>query len=144
MCKGEFRYVDHVSDIMVEAFGQSLSQAFEQSALALINIMCDVSKVHPQTSTTIKVSGFDKKSLLYNWLESVLLALLVDRLVLAEFNINIREQQGPIRLDAICKGEPFIPKKHDYRVEVKAITYHEMGISKRRGGKWAIRFIVDL
>jgi SHS2 domain-containing protein len=143
MSKGEFRYVDHVSDVMVEVFGQTLSQAFERSALALVNIMCDVSTVHPETSMTIEVAGFDQKSLLYNWLESVLLALLVNNLVLAEFSTNIREQQGGIRLNAACKGEPFFPHKHHYKVEVKAITYHEMEITKSQG-KWTIRFIVDL
>jgi SHS2 domain-containing protein len=143
MYKNDFRYIDHVSDVMVEAFGSSLSQAFEQSARALTNIMCDVSRVDPQKSITIEVSGFDKKSLLYNWLESVLLSLLVDNLALAEFNIKVRKSNGVFQLHGVCKGEQFLRDKHNYKVEVKAITYHEMKILRRRD-KWTMRFIVDL
>jgi len=105
--------------------------------------MCDLSRVNPRTSINIKTSGFDQKSLLYNWLENVLLALLVDNLVLAEFNITLRKYKGEFHLHGICKGELFSRHKHDYKVEVKAITYHEMKILYRRG-KWTIRFLVDL
>lgn len=143
MSRPDFRYIDHVSDSIVEAYGHTLCEAFEQSARALTNIMCDLSRVNPQTSINIKTSGFDQKSLLYNWLENVLLALLVDNLVLAEFNIRLRKYKGEFRLHGICKGELFSRHKHDYKVEVKAITYHEMKILYRRG-KWTIRFLVDL
>lgn len=143
MSSAEFRYIEHVSDAMVEAYGRTLGEAFAHSARALVNLVCNVSKVDPREIVSIETTGFDRKSLLYNWLEKVLLVLLIDNIILAKFEVKIKRHKDKYHLFSTCKGDNFVRQKHEYKVEVKAITYHGMKISDKKG-KVIIRFLVDL
>jgi SHS2 domain-containing protein len=143
MSRAGFRYIDHVSDAMVEAYGRTLGEAFAHSARALVNLVCNVSKVDPDKIVTIETTGFDRKSLLYNWLEKVLLVLLIDNIILAKFEVKIKRHKDKYYLFSTCKGDDFLRQKHEYKVEVKAITYHGMKITNKKG-KVIIRFLVDL
>ena len=49
---------------MVELYGRTLSEAFANSAKALINIVCDISKIDLGKRITIQTTGFDLVSLL--------------------------------------------------------------------------------
>jgi SHS2 domain-containing protein len=139
----EYRYIEHVSDAMVEAYGRTLNDAFANSAKALINIVCDVSKVDLGKRVIIETAGFDLASLLYSWLEKVLMALLIDNLVLAKFQVRIERRKDSYFLSSDCEGESFVRRKHHYKVEVKAITYHEMKVNKSKG-KFVVQYLVDL
>jgi SHS2 domain-containing protein len=139
----DFHYIEHVSDAMVEAYGRTLSEVFANSARALINIVCDLSRIDLNESVIIETEGFDQISLLYNWLEKVLLALLVDNIALANFDLTIEQSKDKYKLFSTCGGEAFSEQKHHYKVEVKAITYHEMKIS-RRNDMFIVKFLVDL
>src|SRR5215210_3946045 len=143
MSRAGFRYIDHVSDAMAEAYGRTLGEAFAHSAEALVNLVCNVSKVDPDKIVTIETTGFDRKSLLYNWLEKVLLVLLIDNIILAKFEVKIKRHKDKFYLFSTCKGDDFLRQKHEYKVEVKAITYHGMKITNKKG-KVIIRFLVDL
>ena len=143
MSSAEFRYIEHVSDAMVEAYGRTLGEAFAHSARALVNLVCNVSTVDPHKIVSIETTGFDRKSLLYNWLEKVLLVLLIDNIILAKFEVKIKRHKDMYHLFSTCKGDNFLRQKHEYKVEVKAITYHGMKISDKKG-KVIIRFLVDL
>lgn len=143
MSSAEFRYIEHVSDAMVEAYGRTLGEAFAHSARALVNLACNVSKVDLDKIVNIETTGFDRKSLLYNWLEKVLLVLLIDNIILAKFEVKIKRHKDKYHLFSTCKGDNFVRQKHEYKVEVKAITYHGMKISDKKG-KVIIRFLVDL
>ena len=143
MSSAEFRYIEHVSDAMVEAYGRTLCEAFAHSARALANLVCNVSKVDPHEIVSIETTGFDRKSLLYNWLEKVLLVLLIDNIILSNFEVKIKRHKDKYHLFSTCKGDNFLRQKHEYKVEVKAITYHGMKISDKKG-KVIIRFLVDI
>ena len=143
MSNADFHYIEHVSDAMVEAYGRTLSEVFANSARALVNIVCDLSRIDLNKSVIIETEGFDQISLLYNWLEKVLLTLLVDNIALANFDLKIEQSKGKYNLFSACRGEAFSEQKHHYKVEVKAITYHEMKIS-RRNDMFIVKFLVDL
>ena len=143
MSSAKFRYIEHVSDAIVEAYGRTLGEAFAHSARALVYLVCNVSKVDPREIVSIETTGFDRKSLLYNWLEKVLLVLLIDNIILAKFEVKIKRHKDKYHLFSTCKGDNFLRQKHEYKVEVKGITYHGMKISAKKG-KVIIRFLVDL
>jgi SHS2 domain-containing protein len=41
------------------------------------------------------------------------------------------------------RGEPYDPGRHEIKVEIKAVTYHQLTI-KKEGDQWAGRVIVDI
>jgi SHS2 domain-containing protein len=128
---------------MAEAYGRTLCEVFANSAKALVNIVCDLPKIDPNKSVIVETEGFDQISLLYNWLEKVLLTLMVDHIALANFEVTIERSRDKYKLTGMCRGEAFSEHKHHYKVEVKAITYHEMKIFKRND-IFIVQFIVDL
>jgi SHS2 domain-containing protein len=116
---------------MAEAYGRTLCEVFANSAKALVNIVCDLPKIDPNKSVIVETEGFDQINLLYNWLEKVLLTLMIDHIALADFEVTIERSRDKYK------------QKHHYKVEVKAITYHEMKIFKRND-IFIVQFIVDL
>jgi protein archease len=138
-----FRYLDHVTDAIVEAYGSSLDEAFENSAKGLVNTMIDLEQITPDQEYEIVAKGYDVKSLLYDWLEKVMLGLLIDNIALSDFKVKISKNNGNYFLKGIAKGEVLDLKKHHYKIEIKAVTYHEMEI-KQTENIITTRFLLDL
>jgi protein archease len=71
---------------------------------------------------------------------------LVDNILISVFKVkiyeNINKDNGYL-LSGIAKGEYLNPKKHHYKVEIKAITYHEMEVIQEKN-KVITRFLLDL
>ena len=143
MAHSGFRYLDHVTDLVIEASGSTIENAFVNSARGLVNVMFEINNVSPTLETLIEATGHDMNNLLYNWLEQVLLLMLVDRIVTSVFKVNIFENQGMFSIKGAAVGEQIDLYKHGYKVEIKGITYHEMEIMKQSGGV-TIRFMLDL
>ena len=141
--KKRFEFEDHVADIVVVAYGDSLVEAFENAALALFEVMTDTSTIEPRREDVFEVEGFDELSLLYSWIESFIIAFDVDLKLYSTFKIEkIEKTQDGFKLKGKAWGETFNPTKHPSRSEVKAITYHEMEILIQNGIQ--LRFILDL
>jgi SHS2 domain-containing protein len=132
-----------MTDAVVEAYGSSLAEAFENSAKGLVNTMIDLKQITPDQEYEILAEGYDIKSLLYDWLEKVLLGLLIDNIALSDFKVKISERNSNYNLKGIAKGEALDLKKHHYKVEIKAVTYHEMEI-KQTENRITARFLLDL
>src|SRR5688500_15563872 len=82
----KFKYLDHMTDLIVEAYGHTLQELLENSALALINAMFDTSNIELNRTIKISAQGHDFKSLLYDWLEKIILSIYIDRMIIAKFN----------------------------------------------------------
>ena len=144
----EYKYLEHSTDALVQAYGSSLEVLFRNCAKGLVNIMFDIDKVEDRQSSTITVSGEDLENLLFDWLEKVLLKILIDHIVLSRFSIEISEKNANVAekkylLKARVRGEKVSYIKHNYKIEFKAITYHELKI-KRIGPNYVATFLVDL
>jgi SHS2 domain-containing protein len=141
---GGYRLLEHVTDAFVEAWGETLEEAFSQAGLSLFHTMLDVKSVRTITNVEIQISGHDEKELLYNYLEELLLLFEVKQLALGSFTVNsITPTQAEIRLKGKVSGEPYDRARHNGKVEVKGITYHLMEIEKHPG-KVTVRFLLDL
>ena len=134
-----YRFLEHMTDALIEAEGNTLEEAFENAAKGLVDTMIDINKVDVKEEIALKAEGYDLNELLYNWLEEVMLKLLVDRLALKEFKVKIHDN----KLEAKAYGEPLNLDKHGYKVEIKGVTYHLMSISKD-DNRYKVRFLLDL
>jgi SHS2 domain-containing protein len=147
---GGFRYLDHMSDALIEAYGRTIDEAFENSACGLVNTMFDLSNVSADLEVKIEANGHDLYSLFYDWLEKVMLIVLTENLILSYFRVKIShtcnmEDRGAYFLCSKAKGEHLDLEKHYFKVEVKGVTYHEMQIEEDKEKKLVItRFLLDL
>ena len=139
-----YQFLEHVTDAFVEAWGETLEEAFAQAGLALFDTMLDVKSVQTEAKAEVQTNGHDEKELLYNYLEELLLLFEVKQLALGSFTVSsITSTQAEIRLKGKVAGEPYDRAKHNGKVEVKGITYHLMEIEKHQG-KVTVRFLLDL
>jgi len=73
------RFLEHMSDVYVEAYGPTMEDAFREAGLALFDVISDTKDVNPKLEREVCAEGFDMHSLLYNWLEQLLLLFVAGR-----------------------------------------------------------------
>ena len=142
---GGYRHLPHPADVLIEAWGDTLEEAFEYAALGVFEVMTDTSRVEARDRVDVVVEGFDLESLLYSWIEELLYYFDVKQLLFSKFKVREIEKgcgEGYV-LKASAWGEPYNPDKHESRTLVKAMTYHLMEIEAKRG-KVKLRFVVDI
>ena len=139
---GGFRYLEHVTDAYVEAYGHSMAEAFDYSARGLVNLMFDIDNANGEIPIEIKAEGDDISHLLYNWLEKVLLIVLVEGLVMSKFAVSI-SLKSTYKLEARSMADSVDLIKHNYKTEIKGITYHAMELIQK-DNLVKIRYIADL
>ncbi len=189
----KFRYLDHMTDLIVEAYGNTLPELFENSTLGMINAMFDISNIELNHSLKIIAQGHDFKSLLYDWVEKIILSIYIDRMIIVKFdsfsfskiitNNNIQNNNNNsnnlitttnlteiefvdalglsnatessdskvseecncvYKIECTGHGDRIDLHKHEYKIEVKSVTYHEMKIIRDNDGHYTSRFLVDL
>jgi SHS2 domain-containing protein len=139
-----FKFLEHTADAYIEAHGTSLEEAYANAAIAMFQVMTETSKVEPKTEESIEVEGKDLSSLLYSWLEELLVRHEIKNRLYSKFHIEIIEfQKESYKLKAKIYGENFNSNKHPSKTEVKAVTFHMMEINQS-GDQNRIRFVLDL
>jgi len=140
-------YLEHMTDAHVRCKGKTLAESFQYSAKGLVNIMYDIISVEKKQKVPLFAEGFDLENLLFDWLEKLLLLLLIDKIILSEFHIDIyfNKQLNKYIIKGHGEGDYIDPSKHDLKVEIKGITYHEMKIFKEQNkDEFIVEYIVDL
>jgi SHS2 domain-containing protein len=132
-----------MTDAIIEAYGTTLEEAFENAAKALCDTMIDLKTVKPKREIKFSIKGNDLYSLLFDWLDKVMLLLVADGLAMSQFSVEIKQHNKDYLLEGAARGEPLELDRHRYKVEIKAVTYHEMEI-KQDKGIITLRFLLDL
>jgi SHS2 domain-containing protein len=141
---GKFDFLEHTADVFIAAYGKTLTEAFENAALAMFEVITDTDKVSPDIEGSVEVEAEDKYALLYSWLEALLVKFETENILYSKFKIsNLKETSGGFRIQATVWGEKFNAKKHTQKVAVKAVTYHRMEIIKEID-KVTLEFILDI
>ena len=126
------------------AYGSSLEEAFESAALAMFEVMTDTDTVEPKEMENVEVKAKDEISLLYAWLERLILKFEVEEKLYSKFNVRRIERIGEVlSLDSSIWGEVYDPNRHPSRTDVKAITYHRMEILEEEK-QTSVKFILDI
>jgi SHS2 domain-containing protein len=126
--KKKFVFLEHTADIKFQAFGKSLNELFENSALALVNSMHS-GKIEPKLKRKIKVKGRDLENLLYSFLEGILFLLDSENFFPSKLKVKIDEKT--LKLEAEIFGDE--AKNYPISLDVKAITYNQMFVKKANG-----------
>jgi len=138
----KFSYAEEgpTADLTVDAWGETLDEAFESAALATFNAMTPLEGVEKRETRTFNVEGGDLGGLLFNFLDELLYIHEVELIVFSGFDVDLDEKE--IKLKAVCQGEPFDLDRHSQGIAIKAVTFHNMRIEKK-GDTWTIRVVLD-
>ncbi|MGA2309870.1 MAG: archease [Candidatus Bathyarchaeia archaeon] len=139
-----YEFLEHTADAYIAAYGRDLAEAFENAAVAMFDVMTEVETVSSRFEDLVMAEGEDEYSLLYSWLEALLIKSETNRMLYSKFKISeIRKTAKGLKLEARIWGEKFNPKKHLQKVGVKAVTYHRMEILKEPDIV-TLKFILDI
>jgi SHS2 domain-containing protein len=147
MFRDSVEYLDHMTDAYLRIRGQTMNEAFEYSAMGLVNIMYDIENIEEKQQIPIFAEGDEVENLLFDWLDKILLIMLIDKVIFSKFNIEITfdESLDKYFLTGYGEGELVDLNKHELKVEIKGITYHEMKIVDCKDtNETIIEYIVDL
>lgn len=144
MRKLGYIFLPHTTDAYIEAVGATLEEAMQFAGMALIDTMCAINSISPNIAEHIEASGDDEVTLLYDWLESILLKFDLEGRVYSKFKVApIAKSAAGLHALAEVSGEKYDRQKHGPKVEVKAVTYHRMEVL-REDNSTILRFILDL
>jgi SHS2 domain-containing protein len=135
-----YEILEHPADVGISARGESLQEAFEEAARGLMAIILDPATIRPQTAVPVSVTASDHGQLLVRWLSEVLYLYDGKRFPCAEFAIH---ELGPTWLVATVRGEDLDVSRHHTRLDVKAVTYHQLDIQEF-AGQSRVRVFLDI
>ena len=141
---GKFEFLEHTADVYIRAYGKTMEEAYENSALAMFEVMTDTDKVAPMKERSLKIEAEDQYALLYNWLEALLVKFETEGMLYSRFEItDWKETEELFKFKAKVWGEKFDSQKHPQKVGVKAVTYHRMMIIREKESA-VLEFILDI
>ena len=139
-----FRFLEHMTDAEIEAYGKDIDEAFENAAKAVEDLMVDLASIHPVDKSELKIEAHDLGSLLYEWIESLISMQDSDGLLFSKFECRISKMDAEkYTLQAKLLGEKFDPSRHEQKTAVKAPTFHDMEITEN-DSLVTMHFLVDL
>jgi SHS2 domain-containing protein len=122
----KYEFLEHTADVTFKAYGRDLNELFENAAEALESTMVMLDNVALEETFSIEASSDSYENLLYDWLTKLLITFELERLVVKRCFVRI----AGLFLAADCVGERLDRSKHKLNAEVKAVTYHNLAVTK--------------
>lgn len=136
----KYRLTEHTADFGIHVFGADPADLFANAAFALFDVMTDLNTVKGADSRSLEVTGEDWPDLMVNWLRELLSLWSLQNMLVKKTTVDTI---GTHRLSARIAYDPYDPKRHTIREEIKAVTYHQIDV---RGGStgWEAKIIFDV
>ena len=126
----KYEIIEHTADIAIKAFGSTLSEAFENAAKAMFDIITDKSEIESVGQYDLKLEASDLEQLLVDWLSELLFLNTSQNLVFGFFKVEIDEKEK--RLFGRVFGDKYSISKYKAGLEIKAVTYHMLEVRNKK------------
>ena len=137
----KYKVIDHTADIGIVAYGKDLRELFKNAAFGMFDLMAGLEGVGADKKILIKLKAPNKEELLVSWLSELLYYFAVPpKILFKDFEIKKLEEKS---IEAEARGERLDLSRHQMKMEMKAVTYHQLKIEKM-GGQWQCRVIFDV
>jgi len=137
--KGSFEFIDHTADAGIRVEAPTLEDLFETAGFAFSELVTNADSLDWRVERRFKLEEDDIETLLVSWLQELLYLLDTEDLVFSRFRVKLYD----FSLEATAWGEPFDPKVHTMKTEIKAVTYHQLEVAKSDQG-WQAQVIFDI
>lgn len=135
-----WEHFEHKADIGIRGIAPTLSEAFEQAALAMTSVICDLDLIHEHQSIEVSCQADDIDYLFLDWINELIYLMAVKGLLFKRFQVVIN---GNL-LIATASGESAAPAKHQPAVEIKGATLTELAVRQTEDGLWLAQCVVDV
>jgi len=138
--QADAEHFSHGADIGVRGIGHTKEQAFEQAALALTEVVTEVTRIVPREAVDIKCAAPSDGLLLADWLNRLIYEMAVQHMVFGRFTVTI--ENGHLRGRAW--GEKVDRARHRPAVEPKGATFTALKVERRSDGAWIAQCVIDV
>ena len=135
-----YTLLDHTADLRIRVSGTDPADLFKNAGLALFDLITRPDRLKPGEVIEVSVIGDDAADLMVNYLRELLYLWtgeekLVDRIEI----VHLSDNAVSARVSADC----YQPERHEIRHEIKAVTYHQIEVS-RAGDGWQAMVVFDV
>ncbi len=138
MAEEFFTEFEHTGDVGIELTAPSRLELFRRAVIAMAHLMVGCEEIRAVESRTVTAIADNDADLMHDLLAEALNVFLVDGFVWTDASIDERDGE----LSARLLGEPYDPARHEFRGEIKAVTYHQLEVVQA-GEDWRARVIFD-
>jgi SHS2 domain-containing protein len=138
--KPPFEILEHPSDLGIEAHGATMAEIFQNAAYGLMSVIAGASFIEPVEERSISLTGLDRENLFVRWLTEILFLYDAEKFLTAKVTITIINDTS---LVATILGQMYDAAKHELKLDVKAITYHQLMMEEIEE-TWTARVFVDI
>ncbi len=125
----QYKFIDKItSDVMFEAYGKTLAELFENSALAMFSVICDISQISTDRFIEVEVKGDSLEDLMVSWLQELIAFVDIHEMFFSRFEVEHADEKT---IRAKIYGEPVTPEKAG--VLVKGVTYYKLKVENEKG-----------
>lgn len=136
-----FTELAHTADAGLEAEGADLAETLARAALGMSQLLAGGGSVESSEEWPLEARGEDRASLLVDFCRVVLQRYFLERLLLAELEI---ESATETEVRAHGRFGPFDPERHAEGMDIKAVTYGSAALEPVEGGGFRARLIFDI
>jgi SHS2 domain-containing protein len=136
-----YKLIDHTADLGIEVTGRTKRELFTKATLSLMDIVVErKGTLVGRKEKALTVQGAGPADLLINFLREILYLVNGEALIVEDCNIQECTNQ---MLVAKLRLVPYNKEKHSMKMELKAVTYHELCVERTKSG-WRARVIFDV
>jgi len=138
--KAGWQHFQHVADIGIRGYGNSVEVAFIQAAMAMTAVITEPERVNNDICIDIVCESADLEYLFVDWLNALVYEMATRHMLFSQFDIQIHDAH----LKAKVCGERIDREKHQPAVEIKGATLTELRVQKDKEGHWLAQCVVDV
>jgi len=135
-----YKLIDHTADFGIHVFGADPEELFANAAFATFDMLTEIDSLESLKTTNLRVTGDDWSDLMVNWLRELLYLWNGKELLVKKTQILALSEN---ELSANVELDPFDPDRHEIESEIKAVTYHQIQVSRGPDG-WEAKIIFDI
>jgi protein archease len=136
-----YRALEHTADLRLEIRGRTFRDLLKNAVFALADQLVEARLVKTTSSRRVRARVTTPEESVVGLLREVLF-LFDAKGFIARTAQKIAFKKGG--LEAVLKGEKFSPMRHRPKTEIKAVTFHNLKVRKKRGGVWSAEVVFDV
>lgn len=135
------REIEHTGDTGIEVNAPTRAELFARAALAMARLMVEEEGIKPVERREVEARGADDAELMHDLLAAALNLFLADGFIWRDAAAAAEHGE---RVVLTLSGETFDRARHSLLGEIKAVTYHQLSVSRTDAGMWRARVIFDV
>ncbi len=136
----KYRPINHTADMGIRVWGRAKRALFKNAAEAMFDLIVEKNAISAKKTIRFNLKAPDLRELFVSWLRELLYQYSAKAMIFKEVTVTTLTDT---QITAEASGERIDLKKHIFKNDLKAVTYHGLDIKKTPAG-WQAQVIFDV